>query len=222
MASDGCDVRPVRIVVVDDDDLVRRNIAEYLATAPDFEIVGMGSTGFEAIRLATDLRPHILMTDIRMPVMDGITAAEQVRLLCPQVRVVLLTTFDDDEAMLAGLRAGAAGFILKSTAPEELLNGLRQIAGGGTVVSPGPTSRLVRDYLVQPQPEEVPELQFSPREQEVLELLCLAYSNQEIAARLFVRESTIKSHVSSIMTKLEVNTRLKIVVRAYELGLVRH
>lgn len=222
MTSDAGQGSIVRVVVVDDDDLVRVNISEYLARAPDFEIVGMGSTGFEAIRLAIDLKPDILMTDIRMPVMDGITAAEQVRLLSPDVRVVLLTTFDDDEAMLAGLRAGAAGFILKSTSPEELLSGLRQIVGGGTVVSPGPTSRLVRDYLVQPQPEEGPELQFSPREQEVLELLCQAYSNQEIAENLYVRESTVKSHVSSIMTKLEVNTRLKIVVRAYELGLVRH
>ncbi len=222
MTTDTSGQDRVRIVVVDDDEIVRKNLVEYLAHAPEFEIVGMGATGFEAIRLAADLKPDILMSDIRMPVMDGVTAAEQVRFHSPNTRVVLLTTFDDDEVMLAGLRAGAAGFLLKSTSPEELINGLRQVVDGGTIVSPGPTSRLVRDYLVQPAPTEMPELQLSPREHEVLELLCQAYSNQEIAEKLFVRESTVKSHVSSIMTKLEVNTRLKIVVRAYELGLVRH
>lgn len=212
----------IRVVVVDDDDLVRENIRTYLAGAPDIEIVGTGATGFEATRLAAALSPDIVMMDIRMPVMDGISAAGQIRDLYPSIKVVLLTTFDDDEAMLAGLRAGVVGFLLKSTSPEDLVHGLRQVMDGGTVVSPGPTSRLVRDYLVNPEPGERMDVEFSAREQEVLELLCQAYTNQEIAEKLFVRESTIKSHVSSIMAKLGVNSRLKVVVRAHELGLIRY
>ncbi|AWE43233.1 MULTISPECIES: response regulator transcription factor [unclassified Actinobaculum] len=210
----------VRVVVVDDDQAVLDGIATYLATADDIEIVGVGTTGFDAIRLVQEKMPDVLMTDVRMPEMDGITAAAQVRERFPQVRVVLLTTFDDDEAMLTGLQAGAAGFLLKNTAPEDLISGLRQVAAGGTVVSPGPTSRLVKNYLVAPSSDSdyVP---LSPRELEVLQLLCQAYSNSEIAEKLFVKEATIKTHVASIMTKFGVNTRLKIVVRAHELGLVR-
>ena len=130
---------PIRIAVVDDDNAVLQSLTAYLATAPDIKLVGMGTTGFEAVRLATKHHPDILMTDVRMPIMDGISAVEQVRLLAPDVKVVLLTTFDDDEAMLAGLQAGASGFLLKNTSPEDLVGGLRQVAAGGTVVSPGPT-----------------------------------------------------------------------------------
>ncbi|MGO1591322.1 MAG: response regulator [Ancrocorticia sp.] len=215
-------IRAARVVVVDDDELVRENIRTYLAGARDIEIVGVGATGFEATRLAGALEPDIVMMDIRMPVMDGISAAEQIRSLYPHIKVVLLTTFDDDDAMLAGLRAGVAGFLLKSTSPEDLVHGLRQVMAGGTVVSPGPTARLVRDYLVRPEPVDQMDVEFSVREQEVLELLCQAYTNQEIAEKLYVRESTVKSHVSSIMAKLGVSSRLKVVVRAHELGLVRH
>ena len=148
---------PIRIAVVDDDNAVLQSLTAYLATAPDIKLVGMGTTGFEAVRLATKHHPDILMTDVRMPIMDGISAVEQVRLLAPDVKVVLLTTFDDDEAMLAGLQAGASGFLLKNTSPEDLVGGLRQVAAGGTVVSPGPTGRLVKNYLV-PLPPEVPSL----------------------------------------------------------------
>lgn len=212
---------PIRIAVVDDDNAVLQSLTAYLATAPDIKLVGMGTTGFEAVRLATKHHPDILMTDVRMPIMDGISAVEQVRLLAPDVKVVLLTTFDDDEAMLAGLQAGASGFLLKNTSPEDLVGGLRQVAAGGTVVSPGPTGRLVKNYLVPLPPEPSPDIQLSKREMDVLELLCQAYSNAEIAQKLYVQESTVKSHLSSIMSKLQVNSRLKVVVRAYELGLVR-
>ena len=202
---------PIRIAVVDDDNAVLQSLTAYLATAPDIKLVG----------LATKHHPDILMTDVRMPIMDGISAVEQVRLLAPDVKVVLLTTFDDDEAMLAGLQAGASGFLLKNTSPEDLVGGLRQVAAGGTVVSPGPTGRLVKNYLVPLPPEPSPDIQLSKREMDVLELLCQAYSNAEIAQKLYVQESTVKSHLSSIMSKLQVNSRLKVVVRAYELGLVR-
>ena len=212
---------PIRIAVVDDDNAVLQSLTAYLATAPDIKLVGMGTTGFEAVRLATKHHPDILMTDVRMPIMDGISAVEQVRLLAPDVKVVLLTTFDDDEAMLAGLQAGASGFLLKNTSPEDLVGGLRQVAAGGTVVSPGPTGRLVKNYLVPLPPEPSPDIQLSKREMDVLELLCQAYSTAEIAQKLYVQDSTVKSHLSSIMSKLQVNSRLKVVVRAYELGLVR-
>lgn len=214
--------RVIRVVVVDDDDLVRENVQTYLAGVSDLKIVGTGATGFEATRLAGDLAPDIIMMDVRMPVMDGISAAEQIRSLYPEIKIVLLTTFDDDDAMLAGLHAGVAGFLLKSTSPEDIVHGLRQVMDGGTVVSPGPTARLVRDYLVKPEPQNGADIEFSAREQQVLDLLCQAYTNQEIAEKLFVRETTIKSHVSSIMAKLGVNSRLKVVVRAHELGLVRY
>ena len=213
--------RRISIVVVDDDDEVRRNIATYLETAPDIDIIGMGTNGMEAVRLVGRLNPDILMTDVRMPLMDGITASEQVKALYPNTKVILLTTFDDDEVMRSGFQAGAGAFLLKNTAPDDLVKGIKDVACGGTVVSPGPASRLVQNYLVPLPSEDGLNVQFSKREMDVLKLLCQAYSNSEIATQLYVHESTVKTHISSIMSKLGVNTRLKIVVRAYDLGLVR-
>ena len=176
----------------------------------------------EAVRLVGRLDPDILVTDIRMPLMDGITASEQVKALYPDTKILLLTTFDDDEAMLSGLQAGAGAYLLKNTSPEDIVKSIREVSSGGTVVSPGPTSRLVKNYLVPLPPDSGVNVQFSKREMDVLRLLCQAHSNSEIAAQLYVQESTVKTHISSIMAKLEVNSRLKVVVRAYELGLVRH
>jgi len=214
--------KAIRVVVVDDDEEVRKNIATFLETAEDIQIVGMGENGMEAVRLVGRLDPDILVTDIRMPLMDGITASEQVKALYPDTKILLLTTFDDDEAMLSGLQAGAGAYLLKNTSPEDIVKSIREVSSGGTVVSPGPTSRLVKNYLVPLPPDSGVNVQFSKREMDVLRLLCQAHSNSEIAAQLYVQESTVKTHISSIMAKLEVNSRLKVVVRAYELGLVRH
>ncbi len=214
--------RPIRVIVVDDDGIVRAALVAFAQASPDLEVVGNYENGAEAIA-AVDADPvDVVLMDIRMPVMDGITAAERIRQGHPQTRVLLLTSFDEDNYMMQALAAGASGFLLKDASPRAVVDAVRAVHQGTTVLSPDPLGRLLRGRPARSEgrPKPPPHVDLSARELEILGLLCQALSNAEIAEHLVVSESTVKSHVSSIMSKLLVGSRLKAVVRAYEWGLV--
>ena len=214
--------RPVTVAIVDDDALVRAALVAYLATTDDFEVKHEINNGAEAVTTITRNPVDIVVMDVRMPNLDGIQATAALRRTLPDVKVLVITSFDEDGAVRDALRAGANGFLLKDTSPAGLIEALRAVMQGTSVVSPGPITSLLLNDKRAARPRSAPELGLSPRELEILRLLCAAYSNTEIAEELFVSESTVKTHVSAIMTKMGVQSRLKAVVRAYELGLVEH
>ncbi len=206
----------IRCVVVDDDAIVRSALASYVKSAPDLELVTICANGAEAVEAARDNDIDVVLMDIRMPVLDGVEATRLIRRQRPSTHVLLLTSFDQDDTMIDALRAGAGGFLLKNEAPETILEAIRSVHSGSSVLTTEPLTRLVADR----KKPRTPALDLSPREADVLALLCRAYSNAEIAAELILSESTVKTHVSSVMNKLQVATRLQAVVRAYEMGLV--
>ena len=212
----------IRVVLVDDDPMVLTTLQSYVATADDIEVVGTAEDGSQVRALGRRHDPDLVIMDIQMPTMTGIEATVQLRKEFPTLRIVLLTTFDEDEFLLEALDAGAAGFLLKNTSPQDLVQSIRRAHSGNRVVSPGPTDRLIDNYLLRtPSSTEAGDIGLSAREQEVLELLCRGRSNGQIAEELFVAETTVKTHVSSIMRKMGVGSRLEIVVYAYERRLVR-
>ena len=217
---------PLRIVVADDHGVVRDGFGALLATQPDFEVVGTARDGSEAVAVCRELRPDVVLMDVRMPGMDGITATR--RLIegadGPQlrVRVLILTTFDLDEYVYDALRAGASGFLLKDVTAERLFDAVRVIAAGDALLAPGITRRLISEFAAQrPAPEAPVALAaLTPRETQVLRLVAEGLSNQEIAARMVVSEETVKTHVSRVLGKLGLRDRTQAVVAAYESGLV--
>jgi len=210
----------VRVAIVDDDAIVRTALTTYLTATPGFEIVHQCANGDEALAALASRPVDVVIMDVRMPQRDGIQTTRELRRRHNAVKVLVITSFDEDEAVREALAAGANGFLLKDTSPQALADAVRAVLQGTTVVSPGPIGRLARSAPPPRRPAGPADLGLSPRELEILRLLCAAYSNTEIAQTLFVTESTVKSHVSAIMTKLGVASRLKAVVRAYELGLV--
>ena len=212
---------PIRVIVVDDDGIVRDALVAFAQASPDLEVVGAYQNGAEAVA-AVDADPvDVVLMDIRMPVMDGITAAERIRRTHEHTRVLLLTSFDEDNYMVEALGAGASGFLLKDASPRAVVDAVRAVREGTTVISPEPLGRLLRGRSDRtPERLPPPHVDLGARELEILRVLCRALSNSEIANLLHVSESTVKSHVSAIMNKLLVTSRLKAVVRAYEWGLV--
>ena len=218
---------PLRVVVVDDDPIVRGSVSAVLGKQPDMTLVGTAADGDQAVALVRRQPVDIAVMDIQMPVLNGIEAAEQIFALSPQTKVLLLTTFDTDQFLNAGLAAGVSGFLLKTTHPSEVAEAVRAIARGGKVVSPGPTRRLVdrmvarqEMLLARSRPSEQ-DIDLSSREREVLTLLCRARSNQQIAQEIGIAEATVKTHVSALMRKMGVHSRLEIVIEAQRLGLIR-
>ncbi|WP_172797081.1 response regulator transcription factor [Devriesea agamarum] len=217
------------MAVVDDDSIVRDALTSFLAPADDIEVVGTCENGREAVDLSASGAVDLVLMDVQMPVMDGIEATSRIKDIAPQVTVVILTTFDTDAGMLTALEAGASGFLLKDTRPEALIDVLRTAhCGAATVVTPRMAKRLVRHSHPEPvaeacaTPEEVAKsLGLTTRECQIIHELCDAASNSEIGTRLCLSESTVKSYVSSIMMKLGCTSRLKVVIRAFELGLAR-
>jgi DNA-binding NarL/FixJ family response regulator len=214
----------LRVVIVDDQELMRAGFTMILNAQPDFEVVGEAEDGRTGVEVCRQVRPDIVMMDIRMPEMDGI---EATRLITddPSVdtKVLVLTTFDLDEYVYAAVRAGASGYLLKDTPPQELLAALRVIADGNALLSPSVTKRLIEEFARQPEIESVdsPQLgDLTERELEVLRLLATGLSNREIAASLYIGEATAKTHVSRVLTKLGVRDRVQAVVLAYEAGVV--
>lgn len=206
----------IRVVIVDDDPIVRSAVAMYLTTAPEIELVASGSNGSEAVDLVRVHEVDVLIMDINMPVRDGISATVDVRKVSPQTKVLLLTSIDGSREVRDGLAAGASGYLLKDTSVQALVEGVRSVHHGHSVLSDGMIRRVFA-----PHPVPTGAVELSAREDEVLQLLCRGHSNDEIAHELFLSESTVKSHVSAIMSKLGVTSRLKAVARAYQLGLVR-
>ncbi|SOD65802.1 two component transcriptional regulator, LuxR family [Streptomyces sp. 1222.2] len=215
----------IRILIADDEALLRMAFSTVLEAQPDMAPVGEAADGREAIRLARDLRPDVVLMDVRMPGTDGIEATRQVIRISPQSRVLILTTFDLDEYAFAGLNAGASGFLLKNTRPEELLSAIRSVAAGDAVVSPRITRRLLEnlrphipDGSGAGRDERLSRL--SAREREVLIKVGCGLSNAEIAAALHLAEATVKSHLGRILHKLELRDRIQAVIFAYESRLI--
>jgi DNA-binding NarL/FixJ family response regulator len=212
-----------RVVVVDDQEVVRAAFGALLATQPDFVVAGTAADGAEAVRLCAEHHPDVVLMDVRMPVMDGIEATRRIVTAEPRPRVLVLTTFDLDEHVYDALEAGASGFLLKDVTAERLFDAVRVVAAGDSLLAPGITRRLVAEFARLRSRTSTPSTTLAPltpREREVLLLVAEGLSNPEIATRLVVGEETVKTHVSRVLTKLGLRDRTQAVVLAYESGLV--
>jgi DNA-binding NarL/FixJ family response regulator len=215
-------VTRVRVLLVDDDHLMRAGLAELLAIDPSIEVVAQAATGREAITLTRRYRPDVVLMDVQMPDLDGITATQELVDEAPDTRILILTTFELDDYVFGALRAGAAGFLLKRTRPEELIAGVHTIAAGEALLSPSVTRRVIERLARQPVPDlgDTEDLaRLTPREREVLGLLARGFSNSEIADTLVVEESTVRTHVKRVLFKLDLRDRIQAVIFAYENGI---
>jgi DNA-binding NarL/FixJ family response regulator len=215
----------IRVLLADDQALVRSGFRMILEARDDLEVVGEAEDGVQAVALARSLRPDVILMDVRMPRLDGVEATRRIVASGSPARVLILTTFDLDEYVHAAIRAGASGFLLKDVEPAQLVDAVRVIAWGDALLAPSVTRRLLDRFagtLPGEPPSPSPALaSLTPREREILELVAAGLSNTEIAERLVVGETTVKSHVSSILRKLGIRDRVQAVVLAYEAGLVQ-
>ncbi|MDT0378593.1 response regulator transcription factor [Streptomyces sp. DSM 42041] len=224
MNADGAVADAVGVLLADDQTLVRAGFRSILDDEDDIRVVGESGDGATAVRAARELRPDVVLMDIRMPGTDGLEATREIvgdpRL--ERVRVVILTTFDADDYVYGALRAGASGFLLKDTEPTELLHAVRVVARGDALIAPAVTRRLIAEFAGRvARPEPGPRLNaLTGREREVMALVAAGLTNDEIAARLVLSPATAKTHVSRVMTKLDVRDRAQLVILAYESGLV--
>jgi RNA polymerase sigma factor (sigma-70 family) len=212
----------VRVLIVDDDDLMRAGLRGVLSSDQTIEVVGEEGDGRGAAYRTRMLKPDIVLMDVRMPDLDGISATREVLAAFPEVKVVILTTFEQDDYIFGALNAGASGFLLKRTAPEDLLAAIHTIAAGDSLLSPSVTSRVIERMARQPTRDQSIDTlleELTPREREVLELVARGLSNGEIAASLVIGESTVKTHVKRILLKLGARDRVQAVIFAYESGL---
>jgi DNA-binding NarL/FixJ family response regulator len=212
----------IRVLIADDQALVRTGFRVILNAEPDLEVVGEAADGRETIEAVRTQRPDVILMDIRMPNLDGIEATRRLAAAAHAPRVLILTTFDLDQYVYEALRAGASGFLLKDASAEELLQAVRVVAAGEALLSPSITRRLIADYARRPPPNERPAAldELTPRELEVLRLIARGLSNRDIARKLVLGDATIKTHVARIFAKLDLHDRTQAVVLAYETGLV--
>jgi DNA-binding NarL/FixJ family response regulator len=213
----------IRVILADDQPLVRAGLRRMIDQAPDIDVAGEAGTGAEAVQLARDIDPNVVVMDIRMPGMDGIEATQLITAGNMGARVLVLTTFDDDDYVYGALRAGASGFLVKDMALEDILTAIRVVAAGDAMIAPGVTRRLIEQFTSEHRPGHKPwELTgITDREREVLRLVGLGMSNAEIAAALYVTPGTAKTHVARLLTKLGARDRVQLVITAYQAGLVR-
>jgi DNA-binding NarL/FixJ family response regulator len=213
----------VRVLIADDDDLMRAGLKAVLSSDDEIEVMGEAGDGRTAIQQARAGRPDVVLMDVRMPDLDGISATRELLAASPEIKVAILTTFERDEYIFGALSAGASGFLLKRTKPEELIAAIHTLAAGDSLLSPSVTTRVIERMAGQPvtaseASKRLDEL--TPREREVLELIGRGLSNGEIAAAFFIEESTVKTHVKRILMKLRLRDRVQAVIFAYESGLV--
>ena len=210
----------IRMLLADDQTLVRAGFRSILEGEDGIEVVGEAADGAEAVWLARQLRPDVVLMDIRMPGLDGLAATREIT-ASSDIRVIILTTFDLDEYVYGALRAGASGFLVKDTEPAELIHGVRVVARGDALIAPAITRRLIAEFTARaPHPDPGPRLSaLTERERQVMVLVAAGLSNNEIAARLVLSPATAKTHVSRIMTKTQVRDRAQLVILAYESGL---
>lgn len=204
----------IRIVIADDHAVVRQGLKMFLLDDPDFDVIGEAQNGTEALKLAHDLHPDVILMDLLMPVMDGITAIGHVRRECPDTEVIALTSVLEDASVVGAVRAGAIGYLLKDTQADELIRSLKAAANGQVQLSPQAAARLVREVRAPESPETLTE-----RETDVLRLLAQGKANKEIAQALIIGENTVKTHVSSILLKLGVQSRTQAALYARQIGL---
>jgi DNA-binding NarL/FixJ family response regulator len=214
----------VRVLIADDDDLMRAGLRAVFSSDETIDVVGEAGDGRDAITRARELRPDVVLMDVRMPNLDGIAATRDVLAVSPELKVIILTTFEQDDYIFGALRAGASGFLLKRTRPEDLIAAIHTVAAGDSLLSPSVTRRVIDRMAEQPTPdassgERLTEL--TPREREVLELVARGLSNGEIAQAFVIEESTVKTHVKRILRKLHVRDRVQAVIFAYESGLTQ-
>jgi DNA-binding NarL/FixJ family response regulator len=213
----------IRVVLVDDQAMVRTGLRMVLAAEPDIEVVGEAADGAAGVQVVTRTRPDVVLLDVRMPGVDGLEAARRIVAAELPTRVVVLTTFDEDEYVAAALRAGVSGFLLKVAPPEDLVAAVRTVAAGHGLLDPAVTLRVIESFAAAPAPDPARAgalAQLTERETDVLALVAAGLSNAEIAARLYLGEATVKTHVSRVLLKLGLRDRVQAVAFAYESGLV--
>jgi DNA-binding NarL/FixJ family response regulator len=210
-----------RVLIADDDDLMRAGLVELLTADPAIEIVGQAATGRQAVERTRRLAPDVVLMDVRMPDLDGIAATRELTGTAPGTKVLILTTFEQDDYIFGALHAGASGFLLKRARPEELIAAVHTIAAGESLLSPSVTRRVIDRIAQQRTPELTDQARLNvltPRERDVLELIAQGLSNSEIATALVVEESTVRTHVKRILMKLHLRDRVQAVILAYETG----
>jgi RNA polymerase sigma factor (sigma-70 family) len=214
----------IRVLLVDDDDLMRAGLRAVLSSDDAIEVVGEVGGGRGAIGSVRELRPHVVLMDIRMPDLDGIAATREVLSASPEVKIVILTTFEDDEYIFGALAAGASGFLLKRTRPEDLIAGIHTVARGEALLSPSITRKVIDRATTRSDVDASARAvvdRLTPREREVLELVARGMSNAEIAKELVIEETTVKTHVKRVLAKLRLRDRVQAVIFAYESGIAR-
>lgn len=214
----------IKVLLVDDQSLFREGLRTLLEVQPDFQVVGEAANGEEALRLTATTQPDVILMDLRMPVMDGVTATRRVRDLFPNIRVIVLTTFDDDETVFDGLRAGAVGYLLKDVTSEKLCEAIRAAARGEYFMQPSITAKVMSEFtrIARTPRAQVNDLavDLSSRELEVLRQVATGASNKEIADLLVIAEGTVKNHLTSILAKLDARDRMQAVLKAREYGII--
>jgi DNA-binding NarL/FixJ family response regulator len=215
----------IRLIVVDDQQLFREAIKTLLTAQPDFIVIGEGANGCEALDLVEKLQPDIVLMDLRMPTMDGVQATREIKAKYPATRVIILTTFDDDTDLFEGLKAGAAGYVLKEISSEQLYSAIRAAARGELFLLPSATARVVAEFSRLSSTDDTsltssPAEVLTKREIEILKLVSTGVSNKEIGEILYITEGTVKNHMTNILNKLDVRERLQAVVKARHQGLL--
>jgi DNA-binding NarL/FixJ family response regulator len=214
----------IRVLIADDQQLVREGLHLLLDLIPDIQVVGEAHDGIEAVEQAQQLSPDVVLMDVQMPKLDGVAATRQTQENCPEAKVIILTTFDDDEYVFEGLRAGALGYLLKDVSGQALAGAIRTVAAGGALIEPSVARKVLAEFAQLAPPARPPEQglpePLTEREREVLGLLASGLTNREIATRLSLAEGTVKNYVTSILQKLGVRDRTQAAVRARELGVV--
>jgi DNA-binding NarL/FixJ family response regulator len=211
----------VRVLLVDDQALFREALNTLLSVQPGLEVVGEAGNGEDAVQMAHSLQPDVILMDLQMPILDGVGATKRLQAELPQVRVIVLTTFDDDEFVFEGLRAGAIGYLLKDTPSQKLIEAIQSASRGESFLQPSIARKVIAEFArhVSPAPQPLSEA-LTGREIEILRLLAQALSNREIGEKLFLSEGTVKNHISSILSKLGVRDRMQAALRAKELHLI--